>query len=164
MPILFFMGARGFFSQNNCFRFYFYGCEGFSQNNCFCTLWPHSPLPWPPKKKWVANGSSNARGAGRMPTRLGRPQGASQRAQRLKISFSSDRVKFSLLGRTPKGAYSTRGRSRHLLETPFSEPLLRTLLRTLFYCRTHRRPPSQNPSENPFHRTLLRTLCCRTPP
>ena len=29
--------------------------------------------------------------------------------------------------RTPKGAYSTRGRSRHLLETPFSEPLLRTL-------------------------------------
>ena len=30
-----------------------------------------------------------------------------------------------LIGRTPKGAYSTRGRSRHLLETPFSEPLLR---------------------------------------
>ena len=34
----------------------------------------------------------------------------------------------TLLGRTPKGAYSTRGRSGHLLETPFSEPLLRTLL------------------------------------
>ena len=53
------------------------------------------------------------------------------------------------MGRTPKGAYSTRGRSRHLLETAFSEPLLRTLLRTLFYCKTHSRPPSQNPSENP---------------
>ena len=62
------------------------------------------------------------------------------------------------LGRTPKGAYSTRGRSRHLLETPFSEPLLRTLLRTPFYCKTHRRPPSQNPSENPFPRTLPRTF------
>ena len=58
------------------------------------------------------------------------------------------------LGRTPKGAYSSRGRSRHLLETTFSEPLLRTLLRTLFYCKTHSRPPSQNPSENPFPRTL----------
>ena len=58
------------------------------------------------------------------------------------------------VGRTPKGAYSTRGRSRHLLETPFSEPLLRTLLRTLFYCKTHSRPPSQNSSENPFPRTL----------
>ena len=30
------------------------------------------------------------------------------------------------IGRTPKGAYSSRGRSRHLLETPFSEHLLRT--------------------------------------
>ena len=38
----------------------------------------------------------------------------------------------SLVGCTPKGAYSTRGRSRHLLETP--------LLRT----------PSENPSQNPF--------------
>ena len=38
----------------------------------------------------------------------------------------------SLVGRTPKGAYSTRGRSRQLLETP--------LLRT----------PSENPSQNPF--------------
>ena len=64
----------------------------------------------------------------------------------------------SEIGRTPKGAYSTRGRSRHLLETPFSEPLLRTLLRTLFYCKTHIRPPSQNPSENPFPRTLPRTF------
>ena len=36
------------------------------------------------------------------------------------------------LGRTPKGAYPSRRLSRHLLETPFSEPLLRTLLRTLF--------------------------------
>ena len=49
------------------------------------------------------------------------------------------------LGRTPKGAYSTRGRSRHVLETPFWE----TLLRTLFYCKTH---------SNPLLRTLLRTL------
>ena len=53
------------------------------------------------------------------------------------------------IGCTPKGAYSTRGRSRHLLETPFSEPLLRTLLTTLFYRKTHSRPPSQNPSKNP---------------
>ena len=35
-------------------------------------------------------------------------------------------------GRTPKGSYSPKGRSRHLLETAFSEPLLRTLLRTFF--------------------------------
>ena len=62
------------------------------------------------------------------------------------------------LGRTPKVAYSSRGRSRHLLKTPFSEPLLRTLLRTLFYCKAHSRPPSQNPSENPFPRTLPRTF------
>ena len=66
------------------------------------------------------------------------------------------------IGRTPKGAYSTKGRSR-LLRTPsgkpsFSEPLLRTLLRTLFYCKTHSNPPSQNPSENPFPRTLPRTF------
>ena len=54
------------------------------------------------------------------------------------------------VGRTPKGAYSPRGRSRHLLETPFSEPFLRTLLRTLFYCKTHSKRPSQNPSENPL--------------
>ena len=46
-------------------------------------------------------------------------------------------------------AYSARGRSRHLLETPFSEPLLRTLLRTLFCCRTHSEAPSKNPSKNP---------------
>ena len=61
------------------------------------------------------------------------------------------------LGRTPKGAYSSRGRSRRLLETPFSE--------TLFYCR--KRPPSQNPSGNPSQnllRTAFRTLCCRTAP
>ena len=36
------------------------------------------------------------------------------------------------VGCTPKGAYSSRGRSGHLLETPFSE-----------------RTPSENPSENP---------------
>ena len=73
-------------------------------------------------------------------------------------NFMQENFGLIFLGRTPKGAYSTRGRSRHLLETPFSEPLLRTLLRTLFYCKTHRRPPSQNPSENPFPRTLPRTF------
>ena len=62
------------------------------------------------------------------------------------------------LGRTPQGAYSSRGRSRHILECAFSEPILRTLLRTLFYWKTHSRPPSQNPSENPFPRTLPRTF------
>ena len=70
----------------------------------------------------------------------------------LKIFMGED------IGRTPKGAYSSRGRSRHLLATSFSEPLLRTLLRTLSYCKTHSRPPSQNPSENPFPRTLPRTF------
>ena len=78
----------------------------------------------------------------------------------------------AILGRTPKGAYSPRGRSGHLLETHFSEPLLRTLLRTLSYCEIHSRPNSQKPSENPFPEPFpepsqnpnLRTLCCRTPP
>ena len=51
-----------------------------------------------------------------------------------------------IIGCTPKGSYFPRGRSGHLLETPFSEPLLRAL----FYCKTHRkRPLAQNPSENP---------------
>ena len=50
------------------------------------------------------------------------------------ISQLIQEQKFLLIfiGCTPKGAYSTRGRSRHLLETP--------LLRT----------PSENPSQNPF--------------
>ena len=69
---------------------------------------------------------------------------------------------WTFVGRAPKGAYSSRGRSGHLLETLFSEPLLRTLLRILFYCKTHSRlpsqNPSQNPSENPFPRTLPRTF------
>ena len=66
----------------------------------------------------------------------------------LSASVSSNIV-WSCPGCTPKGAYSTRGRSRQLLEIAFSEPLLRTLLRTRFYCKTHNRPPSQNPSDNP---------------
>ena len=49
-----------------------------------------------------------------------------------------------------KVAYPPRGRSRLLLETPFSEPLLRTLLRTPFVLSNPvSRPPSENPSENP---------------
>ena len=64
------------------------------------------------------------------------------------IRFSGDSWILPV-GRTPKGSYSPRGGSRYLLETPFSEPLLRTLLRTLVYCKIHSRPPSQNPSENP---------------
>ena len=75
------------------------------------------------------------------------------------------------VGRTPQGAYSTRGRSRYLLGTPFSEPLLRTLLRTLFTVKPIADPPlrtllgtlPQNPFQN-LLRTLLRTLCCLTPP
>ena len=54
-----------------------------------------------------------------------------------------------ILGCMPMGSCSPKGYSRDLLETLFSEPLLRTLLRTLFYCKTHNRPPSQNPSQNP---------------
>ena len=65
------------------------------------------------------------------------------------------------VGRTPKRVHSPRGRSRHLLETPFSEPFLRTLLRTLFtvkptagpLLRTNLRTLPQNPGQN-----LLRTL------
>ena len=47
----------------------------------------------------------------------------------------------SLVGRTPEGSYSPSGSSRHLLETPFSEPLLRTLLRSRSYCKTLRTQP-----------------------
>ena len=94
--------------------------------------------------------------------------------------------KSCLVGRTPKGAHSTRGRSRHLLETPFSEPLLRTLLRTLFFTvkpiekgpllRTlPQRTPSPEPFPEPSQNPNLRTLCvavrplrrapeCRPPP
>ena len=54
-----------------------------------------------------------------------------------------------LLGRTPKGAYSPRGRSRHLLETPLLRTPSENPSRNPFYCKTHSRPPSQNPSENP---------------
>ena len=75
------------------------------------------------------------------------------------------------VGRTPKGAYSSRGRSRHLLETTFSEPLVRTLPRSLLtvkpradrLLRTLLRTLPQNPFQN-LLRTLLRTLCCRTAP
>ena len=88
----------------------------------------------------------------------GKPATIFYGCQACRSVFVRERKKNTQIGRTPKGAYSTRGRSRHLLETPFSEPLLRTLLRTLFCCKTHRRPPSQNPSENPFPRTLPRTF------
>ena len=61
------------------------------------------------------------------------------------------------IGRTPKGAYSSRGRSGNLLENAFSEPLLRTpsentsqnTSQNPFYCKIHSKPPSQNPSQNP---------------
>ena len=69
------------------------------------------------------------------------------------VSFTSGGG--TVIGRTPKGSHSPRGRSRHLPETPFSEPLLRTLLRTFFTVKpTGKGPPSQNPSENPFPRTF----------
>ena len=61
------------------------------------------------------------------------------------------------LGRMPKGSYSPRGRSGHLLEIAFSEPLLRTLftakrtagtlLRTLL--RAHPPEPFPEPSQKP---------------
>ena len=80
-------------------------------------------------------------------------------------------TKMGLIGRTPKppkGAYCTRGRSRQLLETPFSEPLLRTLLRTLFLLQNPQQAPFSEPFCEPLRqnllRTLLRTLCRRTPP
>ena len=55
----------------------------------------------------------------------------------------------TLLGCTPKGAHSTRGRSRHLLETP----LLRTPSENPSQNPFLISPPSQNPSQNPFPRT-----------
>ena len=71
------------------------------------------------------------------------------------------------LGRTFKAACSPRGHSGHLLETPFSEPLLRTFLTVKPIAgpllRTLLRALPQNPSQN-LLRTLLRTLCCRTAP
>ena len=73
-----------------------------------------------------------------------------------------------LRGRTLQGGVLSKGRSRHLLETPFSEPLLRTPSQN---CKTHSRPPSRNPSENPSPESFpkpsqnpSRTLCCRTTP
>ena len=42
-------------------------------------------------------------------------------------------------GRTLKGSYSPSGRPSHLLETPFSEPLLRTLLRA--FCTVNPQQP-----------------------
>ena len=51
---------------------------------------------------------------------------------RISESASMNFLGSAPIGRTPKRAYSARGRSRQLLETPFSEPLLRTLLRTPF--------------------------------
>ena len=74
---------------------------------------------------------------------------AAVRQNGLALRFATEET----LGRTPKEACSTRGRSRHLLETAFSEPLLRTLLRTLFYCKMH----SRTPFSEPFPRTLPRT-------
>ena len=53
------------------------------------------------------------------------------------------------IGHTPKGAYSPRGRCSHLLETPFSAPLLRTLLRTLFIVKSIEKGPLMGISE-PF--------------
>ena len=81
------------------------------------------------------------------------PRGVFAGLERVSSRFATQTLRVHLLGidligRTPKGASCSRGRSRHLLETAFSEPLLRTLLRTLFYCKTHSRPPSQNPSQN----------------
>ena len=65
---------------------------------------------------------------------------------------------FVRIFRSLKGAYSSRGRSRHLLEIAFSEPPSENPSQTLSHCKTHSRPPSQNPSENPFPRTLPSTF------
>ena len=80
---------------------------------------------------------------------LGRNVTRSFNPHRNRNQFPSGNEILACVGRTPKRAYSTRGRSRHLLETPFSEPLLRTLLRTLFTVK---------PTADPHLRTLLRTL------
>ena len=58
-----------------------------------------------------------------------------------------------LRGRTPQG-----GRSRHFLETLFSEPLLRTLLRTLFTVKPTAGRLLRTLRSEPFSRTLSRTI------
>ena len=70
-------------------------------------------------------------------------------------------------GRTPKGAYSARGCSRQLLETPFSEPLLRPFSEPFFIVNPIADPLLRTLPQNPFQnllRTLLGTLCCGTIP
>ena len=67
------------------------------------------------------------------------------------------------IGHTPMGCYSPRGCSRHLLETPFSETLMKRV--PFFTAKPAARPLlrtlPQNPSQN-LLRTLLRALCCHT--
>ena len=63
-----------------------------------------------------------------------------------------------ILGRTPTGAYSPKGRSRHLLETLLLRTPSENPSQNPFYCKTHIRPPSQNPSPEPFPRTFPRTF------
>ena len=77
-----------------------------------------------------------------------------------KLAFSTSRCcnrqekkqrENSKLGRTPKGAYTPRGHSEHLLEHPLLRPPSKNPSQNpFFYCKTHSRPPSQNPSENPW--------------
>ena len=69
----------------------------------------------------------------------------------------------ALIGRTPKGAYSTRGRSRHILETAFSEPFSEPFFTVNPIADPLLRTLPQNPFQN-LLRTLLRTPCCGTTP
>ena len=66
----------------------------------------------------------------------------------LRSVFAAPCFCLMFVGRAPKGSYSPRARSRQLLETPFSERLLRILLRTFFLnCKTHRK---KAPFSEPF--------------
>ena len=71
-----------------------------------------------------------------------------ERNKSTQINFRLRRLS---VGRTAKGSYSPRGRSRHLLETPFSEPPSENPSQNSFFCEPDRkRLPSQNPYPEPF--------------
>ena len=76
------------------------------------------------------------------------------RRKTVKQAYSDSPPLALSIGRTHKGLYTPRGCSRHLLQTPFSEPLLRTLLKTIvFVVKT-----KESPFSRPFPRTHPQNL------
>ena len=90
-------------------------------------------LAWHRGANWEIHGSAPGSAPGCALGNRGALEGAPAQLIRAAVTY---------VGRTPKRAYSPKGRSRHLLD---SEPLLRTLLRTLVHCKTHRTAPFSKP-------------------